>query len=82
MLFGILRVEGAAELKESAFSSDGLFVALGRTADGKAKATVTPQGSPTAFFLRVKVKWRNWADPQFQIVGLPEVQFAYGSEVS
>ena len=56
MLFGILRVEGAAELKESAFSSDGLFVTLGRTADGKAKASVAPEGSPSVFFLRVKVK--------------------------
>ena len=52
----VLGVEGAAELKESAFSSDGLTVTLGRTADGKAKASVTPEGSPSVFFLRVKVK--------------------------
>jgi hypothetical protein len=27
-----------------------------RAADGKARATVTPDGAPPAFFLRVKVK--------------------------
>ena len=52
----VLGVEGAAELKEAAFSSDGLTVILGRTADGKAKANVTPEGSPPVFFLRVRVK--------------------------
>ena len=52
----VLGVEGAAELNESAFSSNGLTVTLQRTADGKAKATVTPDGTPPAFFLRVKVK--------------------------
>ena len=39
----VLGVEGAAELNESAFSSEGLTVTLQRTADGKAKATVTPK---------------------------------------
>ena len=47
---------GAAELDESAFSSDGLNVRLGRTADGKAKVTVAPDGAPAAFFLRVRVE--------------------------
>ena len=48
---------GAAELDESAFSSDGMTVRLERTSDGKAKATVTPDGAPPAlFFLRVKVQ--------------------------
>ena len=51
-----LGIEGAAELNESAFSPEGLVVSLERTADGKVKATVTPEGSPTSFFLRVKVK--------------------------
>lgn len=51
-----LGVEGATELNESAFSSEGLAVMLERTADGKAKATVAPDGAPPAFFLRVKVK--------------------------
>lgn len=51
-----LGVEGAAELNESVFSSEGLSVTLERTANGKAKATVTPSGAPPAFFLRVKVK--------------------------
>jgi hypothetical protein len=51
-----LGVEGATELKESAFSSEGLSVTLDRTANGKAKATVTPDGAPPAFFLRVRVK--------------------------
>ena len=51
-----LGIEGAAKLDESAFSSGGLTVSLGRTADGKAKATVTPDGAPPSFFLRVKVK--------------------------
>ena len=51
-----LGVEGATELNESAFSSEGLNVTLERTASGKAKATVTPQGSPAAFFVRVKVR--------------------------
>ena len=51
-----LGVEGAAELNESAFSSDNVMVTLERTTDGKAKATVTPNGTPPTFFLRVKVK--------------------------
>ena len=52
----VLGIEGAAELDESAFSSDGLTVSLDRTADGKVKVTVVPEGSPTTFFLRVRVK--------------------------
>ena len=51
-----LGVEGAVELNESKFSSDGLIVTLERTATGKVKATVTPEGSPASFFLRVRVK--------------------------
>ena len=43
-------------LNESAFSSEGLTVTLQRTADGKVKAVVTPDGTPPAFFMRVKVK--------------------------
>ncbi|MBQ3288996.1 MAG: leucine-rich repeat protein [Kiritimatiellae bacterium] len=52
----VFGVEGATELHESAFSSEGLSVALQRTADGKVKATVIPVGSPPSFFLHVKVK--------------------------
>ena len=52
----VLGVEGATELNESAFSSDGLSFNLQRSADGKEKATVMPDGAPPAFFLRVKVK--------------------------
>ena len=52
----VFGVEGATELDEAAFSSDGLSVTLQRTTDGKAKATVVPDGAPPAFFLRVKVK--------------------------
>ena len=51
-----LGVEGATELNESAFSSEGLTVTFERTNDGKSKATVAPDGAPPAFFLRVKVK--------------------------
>ena len=51
-----LSVEGATELNESAFSSEGLSVSLERTADGKVKATVTPDGAPPAFFLRARVE--------------------------
>ena len=51
-----LGVEGAPVLDESAFTSEGLFVTLERTADGKVKATVVPEGTPPTFFLRVKVK--------------------------
>ena len=51
-----LGVEGAAELNESAFSSDGLTVSISRIADGKARATVMPDGTPPSFFLRVRVK--------------------------
>ena len=51
-----LGIEGAVELNESKFSSDGLIVTLERTATGKVKATVTPEGSPASFFLRVRVK--------------------------
>ena len=50
------RKKGATELDESTFSSDGLSVNISRTADGKAKASVAPDGSPPAFFLRVRVK--------------------------
>ena len=49
-------MEGAAELSESGFSSDGLTVNFSRTADGKANAAVAPDGAPTSFFLRVRVK--------------------------
>ena len=49
-------MEGAPELNELSFSSEGLSVTLERTSDGKAKATVTPDGAPPAFFMRVKVK--------------------------
>ena len=52
----VLGVEGATEINESTFSSDGLSVSLQRTTDGKAKATVVPDGAPPTFFLRVKVK--------------------------
>ena len=52
----VFGVEGATELNESEFSSEGLSLTLQRTTDGKAKATVTPAGSPPMFFLRVKVK--------------------------
>ena len=55
-LVEVLGVEGATELNESAFSSEGLTVTLQRTADGKAKVTVAPTGTPPTFFLRVKVK--------------------------
>ena len=62
-LAAALGVEGAAELNESAFSSDNVTVMLERTTDGKAKATVTrrvkdnaPYQSGGAFFMRVKVK--------------------------
>ena len=55
-LVEVLGVEGATELNDSAFSSEGLSFTLRQTGDGKAKATVTPAGSPPSFFLRVKVK--------------------------
>ncbi len=43
-------------LWKSAFSPEGLAVSLNRTADGRAKATVTPDGEPLSFFLRVSVR--------------------------
>ena len=46
----VLGIEGAAKLDESAFSSEGLTVSLGRTADGKVKATVAPEGAPGSCF--------------------------------
>jgi len=52
----VFGVEGATELDESEFSTDGFSFILQRTADGKAQAIVTPVGSPPSFFLRVKVK--------------------------
>lgn len=52
----VMGVEGATELNESAFSAEGLSVTLDRTADGRAKATVMPAGTPPTFFLRVRVK--------------------------
>ncbi len=39
-------MEGATELNESAFTSEGLSVTLECTAYGKAKATVMPDGAP------------------------------------
>ena len=45
---------GAAELKEPAFLPEGLAVTLERTTDGKAKATVTPEGSPASFSFRCR----------------------------
>ena len=41
----VLGIEGTAELDESAFSSEGLAVSLNRTAAGKTKATITPEGA-------------------------------------
>ena len=64
-----LGVEGAAELNESVFSSEGLSVTLERTADGKVKAAVTPDGAPPTFFLRVREGWRHLADPRFANCG-------------
>ena len=55
-LAAALGVEGATELDESAFSSEGLAVTLERTAAGKVKATIMPEGTPPRFFLRVKVR--------------------------
>lgn len=52
----VFGVDGATELNESAFSSEGLTVTLERTTDGKAKAIVTPIGTPPTFFMRVKIK--------------------------
>ena len=52
----VFDVEGATELNEAAFSSNGLSVTLQRTDGGKAKATIMPDGAPPAFFLRVNVK--------------------------
>lgn len=55
-LAAALGVEGATELATSVFTSDGLSVTLERTADGKAKATVAPDGAPPSFFIRVKLR--------------------------
>ena len=55
-LAAALGVEGAPELDTSAFTSEGLSITLERTLDSKAKATVTPVGTPPVFFMRVKVK--------------------------
>ena len=55
-LAAALGVEGAADLDESAFSSEGLAVTLERTAAGKAKATIMPEGTPSRLFLHVKVR--------------------------
>ena len=52
----VFGVEGATELNESAFSSEGLTVTIQRTTDGKAKVIVAPVGSPSSFFMRVRVK--------------------------
>ena len=52
----VVGIEGATELNEAAFSPNGLSVTLQRTADGKAKVMVVPDGTPPTFFLRVKGK--------------------------
>ena len=51
-----LGVEGATELNDTAFSTEGLSFGLERTVDGKIKAIVTPDDTPPSFFLRIKVK--------------------------
>ena len=51
-----LGVVGSVALDGSPFTSDGLTASLERTADGKAKATVTPDETPPTFFLRIRVK--------------------------
>ena len=55
-LTAALGVEGATELDTSAFTPEGLSITLERTADSKTKATVIPTGTPSSFFMRVKVK--------------------------
>ena len=54
-LANALGIVGSTML-DGEFSSDGMGVSLQRTADGKVKAIVTPDGAPNSFFLRVKVK--------------------------
>ena len=55
-LTAALGIEGATELNAAAFSSEGFSVTLERTVGGKAMATVIPTGTPSSFFIRVKVK--------------------------
>ena len=52
----LLGVEGMTEQNGAAISSEGLMANLQRTTECKAKENVTPDVSPSAFFLRVKVK--------------------------
>ena len=52
-LFG---VEGATSLDKNSFASTPLTFSLSPTADGRVKATIAPEGAPTSFFLRVKVR--------------------------
>lgn len=39
------------------------------------RTTVTPDGAPSSFFLRVRVKWRDRPAHNLQIVGRPKVSF-------
>ena len=52
----VFGVEGATELNESAFTSEGLSVTFERTADGKVKAVVAPADTSPTFFMRLKIK--------------------------
>ena len=52
----VFGVEGATTLNRDAFSSQNIGLSLTPTSDGRVKAVVTPIGSPSSFFMRVKVK--------------------------
>ena len=51
----VFGVEGAKTLTD-AFSDQNIGLSLEPTGDGRVKAVVTPIGSPSSFFMRVKVK--------------------------
>ena len=59
----VFGVEGTTTLSPDAgkkaddlFSSDNIGLSLEPTGDGRVRATVTPDGAPASFFLRVRVK--------------------------
>ena len=52
----VFSLEGSTELGQNTFSQENLAVSLVPTADGRIKASVSPKGSPSSFFIHVKVK--------------------------
>ena len=52
----MLGIDVSATSMPDTFSSDNIEIAIGVPVGGRVKFAVTPDGAPSALFLRVKVK--------------------------